>query len=91
MITVVVLLIVAASGAWIGGVVATFMFHQALKRHGLPVPDYEADRSWMWASYPPDVHRARLWNFVCIVLFLVCITALALTAAFDLCPGCVTK
>jgi hypothetical protein len=89
MATVVILLVMAAFVVWVGLLVATFMFHQTLKRRALPLPEHE-DWSLMRASYPPDVHRARLWLFVCVVLFSVLlVTIVVLAAVFDVCPGCV--
>ena len=89
MIVVVNALVGAAFIVLVGGLVAYLMLVRLLKRHGLPTPN-DGDWSWIRASYPPDVHRARLWAFVCILLFLVCIIAAAtLSEAFDLCPGCV--
>jgi hypothetical protein len=41
MIGVVAALIAVALIIWLGGVVMTFVFFQALKRHGLPVPEPE--------------------------------------------------
>ena len=73
---VVILLVGAAFALWVGGIVTHFLFIQALKRHGLPVPDAE-DFSWVRAAYPPEVHNIRWWHFACAILFLAClVTAL---------------
>ncbi len=89
MVMAVKTLVGAAFVLWVGGLVTYLMLVRALKRHGLPTPN-DGDWSWTRASYPPDVHRVRLWALVCILLFLACIvTAAALSEAFDLCPGCV--
>jgi hypothetical protein len=40
----------------------------------------------MRASYPPDIHRVRLWSSVCLVLFAVLlVTIVVLAAVLDVC------
>ena len=89
MTMIVYALIATAMISAVVGMMTYMRLVRAMKRHGLTTPDPEGDNSWMWASYPPEVHRLRVWNIACIVVFVGCIAAAAvLTQIFDLCPDC---